>query len=202
MQTSSIQTKIKRSLYNQGFGLVELLVSISIMVIVISVVISRNTAFNGASLLRGQAYDLALNVREMQLLAVSATNDKTGGTYRNVYGLVFDKSKPNMYTIFRDDDGDFKLDTDEVFGKQGVIDGRYQIDDIRYIDGSANSSENDVTILFKRPNFDSLLFHNGSDVGGSVYGIEIDIRLKGTSGSGPGEIRTIEITRAGQITVK
>lgn len=188
-----------------GFGLVELLISISIMVLVMGVILSRNSAFNGASLLRAQAFDIALSLREMQLLAVSATNDGGGGDYRNVYGLVFDKSgsKANSYIIFRDSNsnGNFSYDTGEEFGKQGIIDARYKIDDIKYL--SSGNSVDKVTVLFKRPNFDALLYEGAnSPVDSSVYGIQIILRRKGTTGDGADKVRTIELSRTGQITVK
>lgn len=188
-----------------GFGLVELLISISIMVLVMGVILSRNSAFNGASLLRAQAFDLALSLREMQLLAVSATNDESGDHYRNVYGMVFDKSdsKANSYIIFRDNNGDFSYDANEVFGKQGIIDPRYRIEDIILLSSGGNTSVNKATVLFKRPNFDALLYEGANDpIDSSVYGIQIIIRRKGTTGDGADKIRTVELSRTGQITVK
>lgn len=205
MPIKQTQNKISQLKLNRGFGLVELLVSISIMILVMGVILARNSAFNGASLLRAQAYDMALAIREMQLLAVSATNDGGSGAYRNVYGLVFDKSNPNRYIIFRDDNGSNQYDsspTNELFGKQGIIDQRYQIDEVNYLESSGETSKDRVTVLFRRPNFDAVLYEGSSAVSSSVYGVEIVIRRKGTTGDEIDKVRTIEISRAGQITVK
>lgn len=198
------KNKKQRVYLANGFGLVELLVSVSIMILVMGVVLSRNSAFNGASLLRAQAFDLALVLQEMQSLAISATNDESGDNYRNVYGLVFDKSdsKANSYIIFRDADADFSYDADEIFGKQGIIDNRYKIDDIKFLDSSGAYSQNKVTILFKRPNFDALFYDSGSPVDSAVYGVQIVIRRKGTTGDGVDKVRIVEVSRTGQITVK
>ena len=55
-----------------GFGLVELLVSISIMLLVTMVVLVNHESFNNGALLRSQAYEVALRLREVQLSAVGA----------------------------------------------------------------------------------------------------------------------------------
>ncbi len=185
-----------------GFGLVELLVSISIMIIVTSVILARHDTYNSATLLRGQAYDLALTTREIQLLAVSATRDQVG--FRNVYGLLFSTTNPNAYIIFRDSDGDHFYDTGEEFGQQGIIDPRFEIDDIRLMGTGADAgSIGAVAILFERPNFDAQLYKSANtEVLSGVSAAEIDLRVTGSTGTGPGELRTIEITRTGQITVK
>jgi type II secretory pathway pseudopilin PulG len=196
--------RIKKVALSAGFGLVELMVSISIMVLVTSVILARHDSYNGATLLRSQAYEVALSIREMQLLAVSAARNTSG--YRNVYGLTFSTSSPNSIIIFRDADGDYFYDVGEEFGKQGVIDGRFEIDALRFIGTGADADagvQTAVTMLFERPNFDARLYKAASTtVNAAVYGVEIDIRLQGTTGNGPGEVRTIEVTRAGQISVK
>lgn len=185
-----------------GFGLIELLVSISIMIIVVSIILARHDTYNSATMLRGQAYDLALTTREIQLLAVSATRDQVG--FRNVYGLVFSTTNPNAYTIFRDADADHYYDAGEEFGQQGIIDPRFEIDAIRLLGTGADAGPIDtVAVLFTRPNFDALLYKSAStQVLSGVSGLEIDLRVKGSTGTGPSELRTVEITRAGQITVK
>jgi type II secretory pathway pseudopilin PulG len=183
---------------NAGFGLVELLVSISIMILVLGVIMVKHSSFNGATLLRGQAYDIALTVRETQLLAISATD--LGSGFRNVYGLHFNTANPTSYKFFRDADNDYFYDAVEEVGKQGQIDRRFEISAIRLIGGGATSQ---VSLLFERPNFDAKIYTaSGVPAGGAVSGVEIDVRVKGTTGTSTGDIRTIEVTRAGQISVK
>lgn len=185
----------------QGFGLIELLVSISVMVLVTSVILARHDAFNGATLLRSQAYDVALALREMQLLAVSATNDSSG--FRSIYGVAFDTATPGVYVIFRDDNYNYFYDAGEEFGQQGFLDERFLIDDIRLVgSGGDAGSRTDVTILFERPNFDALIYKSlNSPAAAGIYAVELDVRVRGTTGNSAGEIRTIEITRTGQVTV-
>ena len=184
-----------------GFGLVELVVSIGIMVLITTVIMTRHDSFNGASLLRGQAYAIALQAREVQLNAISATE---GGGFRNVFGLHFDEvNSPNTYAVFKDtnagaNNNDY-FDAAEVYGKQGVVDNRFIIRDIRLMNGAAIfSSPPRVSVSFERPNFDARIYTAANTpANAAVSGVEIDIAVVGT-----GDIRTVEITKTGQISVK
>ncbi len=181
--------------FNFGFGLIELLVSISIMVIVISVVVAKHNAFNGAVLLRSQAYEVALQIREVQIGSLGAVG--RANEFRKSYGVHFVEGE-SYYLTFLDEDADSLYDSNESLGKRGNLDKRFVIDEIRL--ESPNSSPNELSITFERPNFDAI-FHNGSSVIGATAA-EIDIRVVGTSGSGTGELKTIEILNTGQITVQ
>lgn len=180
-----------------GFGLVELMVSIGIIALVMGVIMVKQSAFNGATLLRDQAYVLALVAREVQLMAVSAERSSTD--FRNVYGLHFDTSTPNNYFVFRDADTDYYYDSGENYGKQAKVDGRFSVDAIRLIGGGTT---NNVSITFERPNFDAKIYTSSGAVASGVSGVEIDIRVKGTTGTGANKVRTLEITKVGQISVK
>lgn len=185
-----------------GFGLVELMVSISIMVIVASIVLTRQSSFNGAVLLRGQAYEIALQLREIQLSAVSASSDGIGN-FRSVLGVHFDSSTliNDKYSIFRDADSDGFFDSNEAFGLQGLLDKRFEIREIRTI-GATEIAVPRVSIVFVRPNFDARFFTASEVEPVNVSGIEIDIARKGVTGTGDSVLRTIEITSTGQIAVQ
>ncbi len=178
------------------------MVSISIMVIIMGVVLARHDSFNGVVLLRGEAYEIALSLREIQQSAVSASSrdNTTSGVadeFRTVLGAHFDVDNPNQYTVFQDQDGDNYFDTGEQQGRQGSIDPRFEIRAIRA--GSTNLDN--VSIVYERPNFDARFFRgSGNQV--NVPTLEIDIARVGTTGSGTDELRTLEITNAGQIAVQ
>ncbi|MCD5380993.1 MAG: prepilin-type N-terminal cleavage/methylation domain-containing protein [Candidatus Pacebacteria bacterium] len=183
----------------EGFGLVELMVSISIMAIVTAIVFTRQSSFNGSVLLRGEAYKIALQLREIQLNAVSASSDGSG-QFRAVLGIHFDtdSSANGAYDIFRDADLDGFFDSGEEFGIQGVLDNRFEIREIR-INGTA-ATVAEASVIFVRPNFDARFFSAPSTeiVGSSI---EIDVARRGVTGAGTGVFRTIEITSTGQIAV-
>jgi len=186
---------------NLGFGLVELLVSISIMILVIGVVLSQHSAFNGAVLLRGQAYEIALQTRDVQMKAVSVKTDGSGAAtaFRKVYGLHFDTGSPNTYDIFLDGTTVNGYTVGEELGKQGKLDPRFEIVGIDLV-GSAGTPTK-VSVLFERPNFDARFFKADGTEDTGATAVKIDIRLKGTSGAGTGKVRTVEITKTGQISV-
>lgn len=183
------QLQSRRTL-SRGFGLVELMVSISIMVLVTGVILARHDSFNSAALLRNQAYEIALSIREIQLLAVSATRDVESGEFRNIYGLRFE-AENNQFVIFRDD-GDYTYDGgDTAVGPIGVIDPRFEI---VAITDSAGTDVGGLEILFERPNFDALL-NNGA----LTEPVNMVVGLRGDPAGG--RTYTIEITPAGQISV-
>lgn len=188
-----------------GFGLIELMVAISIMVIVLSIVMSRQDAFNGAILLRNQAYEIALAAREVQLSAVSASG--ATGDFRNEYGLYFDTTGgwDSSYQVYRDSvtgsDDNGVYDTGEEVGGRSQLDERFEIRELRIIDGSGPSTVGYVSVVFVRPNFDAIVYDTtGTIVPGAT--VEIDVARRGVSGTGPGVVRTIEVTSTGQIAVQ
>lgn len=182
-----------------GFGLVELMVSISIMVIVSAIILARQSAFNSAVLLRSQAYEIALGMREVQLNAVSASGDVSLGNFRSILGIHFDTDSNSEYKIFRDSDMDGFYDAGEEFGVQGVLDNRFEIREIR-ADGSVIPGSQ-LSVIFVRPNFDARFFESsGSEVNASS--IEIDIARRGVTGTDNSVLRTLEVTSTGQITVQ
>jgi len=184
-----------------GFGLIELLISISIMILVTSIVLSQHNAFNSSVLLKSQAYEIALQAREVQLNAVSIVGDGTPD-FRKVYGLHFNKltGANDSYKIFQDaGDDNFYNGASEQFGKQGKLDSRFIISGIRTMDGTTVDDDtiNDISVIFERPNFDARFFTGpNSEVSDAISSIEIDIKLEAT-----GEVRIIEITKTGQISV-
>jgi type II secretory pathway pseudopilin PulG len=193
-----------------GFGLIELMVSISIMLLVMSILMTRQDSFRGATLLRGEAYEVALKVREVQSLAVSAafTGD---GDYRGALGVYFNTSDitDGSYIVFKDIDSNSfyssgLLPDPEEYDKPGILDERFEIAAIRLMNGTAVfSTPAAVSLLFERPNFDAKIYTGANTAAAaSVSGVEIDVRVRGTAGSDVGEVRTVEITKTGQISVK
>ncbi len=184
-----------------GFGLVELMVSIGIVVLVTSIIIVRHNSYNGAVLLRSEAYELALQARDIQLTAVSVSG--SGGTFRNVYGLYFNSNtSPGFYYSFRDANNNEFWNTGEEI-KRSNVDPRFEIDEIRLVSGTGESTVDAVSVVFERPNFDARFYTAGNtEAGATVSAVEIDVRVKGTSRDVISEVRTVEITKTGQITVQ
>lgn len=180
-----------------GFGLIELMVSITIMAIVAGVILARQSAFNSAVLLRNQAYEIALQLREVQLSAVSASGDS--GDFRSVLGVYFDTSETGnrYYRVFKDLDSDGYYDAGEEYGMQGVLDSRFEIREIH----AGTAMLDDVSVIFVRPNFDARFFKGpASELGDAV--IRIIVARRGAVGTDDSVLRTVEITATGQIGVQ
>ncbi len=184
-------TQISQAPTIGGFGLIELLVSISVMLIVTSVIMVRHSSFNSAVLLRGEAYSIALALREVQLSAVSAVG--TGGDFRSLQGIYFDTDADGTYRIFKDDDGDSRYDADEEFGQQGFLDPRFEVSDIR----AAGASVEQLSVVFERPDFDARFFSASTE----LIALDVAIDITQRDGAGAGDTRTIIITATGQIVV-
>ncbi len=188
--------------HQAGFGLIELMVSIAVMAIVSSIILIRHESFNSATLLRSQAYEVALRVREVQFSAVSASGDGSGD-FNSVNGVYFDSTAGlnGVYKSFRDGDGDYFFDAVEEDGQAGVLDERFEISDIRAVGVGAVLNGDDVAIVFERPNFDAKFYEDASDEVVNATAMEIDVARRGAAGATCGEVRTVEITRTGQISV-
>lgn len=177
-----------------GFGLIELMVSISIMAIIMGVVLVRQSSFDGAVLLRSEAYEIALALRELQQSAISASAQEDGAgdlEFRTILGAYFTPNS-NSYVLFQDANNN-GYSSGEERGQQGTIDNRFQIAQILndgvQIDGG-------ISITFARPNFDARFVRDGGTV---INGpVEIVLRQRG----GSTEERSIVITRTGQIAVR
>ena len=184
-----------------GFSMVELIVSISILVLVLSIVLTQQSSFNSAVLLRSQAYEVALAMREVQLSAVSASNDNAGN-FRTIQGVHFNTSgiaNNDKYTVFLDNGNNFyrSADTDDT-GYEYLLDRRFQI-----VGYSETVSGGTLSVVFQRPNFDAEFYQDANDRI-NVPSIRIMIGLRGLDSSERtcGEhVREIEVTAAGQIAV-
>lgn len=187
-----------------GFSLIELLVSIGILVLVLTIVIANQGSFNSSVLLRSQAYEIALDIRETQLTSVSAKSDGTG-QFRLKAGVYFDLGAPDRYMFFRDvgSPANGFYDSAEAFGSPGLLDPRFEIGEIRPSSDTL-TSDNDVSILFERPDFDAIFFKDPG-VLLTATSLEIDVVVKGQPGASSGvcgvDYRTIQITGTGQISV-
>jgi len=193
--------KNKKFQKQSGFGLIELMVSISIVVLVTSVILARNDSYNGAILLRSQAYDIALKIREVQMQAVSVVGQ--GEDYRTPLGVCFNTMTPNSYRIFADSNPNGECEADEFIGQRGNIDPRFRIDTLNLISGGSSEELKNLVILFERPNFDARFFVNGSEET-DVDGVEIGLVRAGASNGSveAGDLRVMEISRTGQILVQ
>ncbi len=186
-----------RSRYLAAFSIIELMVVITIMTLVTTVMVSSQSSFNSAVLLRNQAYEVAFAIKEAQLLALSG-GDRTV----RQYGIHFDTSSSteSTYRLFQDLDDDGWYDTGEQIGLTGKLDSRFEIRAVTPSNGGTL-----LDISFKRPNFDALFCTrlagcttSGNYTSGPAY---IDVSRKGQTGNGSGVVRRVQVTATGQVSV-
>ncbi len=171
----------------QGFTLVELLVTITIFVLLTGIVLFNQTKFNSTILLTNLAYDTALTIRQAQNYGINIKEFDTGsGGKFYAYGVHFQTGANNKsFVLFADSDvtpnGIFDGTPGECITSEGCV-NKYSIKRGNYIDKlceGADCSKTKLDIVFKRPNPDALIKFN------SVNNLrpEATIVLKGVDGS-------------------
>lgn len=208
------EKKWKKSV-SRGFTLVELMVTLSIVVLVTGVVMIQYSSFNSSVLLTSQAYVTAFDVREAQTLAVSVRGQ--GAQFREEYGLFFDitAENPNNYILFQDDnangiDEPARYNVGEELGVRREIGIRFKLlnicatnsvsrtcytDDPNTVGEDINSAFHDVAISFKRPDFDAAFYSSSGK--SNIQSIEIII------GTGDSPLtKNIVVYQTGQVSLK
>lgn len=198
---------------SSGFTVVELMVTLTIVVMVTGIIMVQYSSFNSSVLLTSQAYETAFDIREAQSMAISVRGQSS--RFREEYGLYFDitSSNPNRYILFQDNDANgnhspARYHAGEQIGSPLLLDPRFVLKNLCATVGSTrtcyandpsttgeviNSGFHDVAISFKRPDFDAEFYSAGRS------GIEsIEIKF-GTPG---GTIeRSVTVYRTGQISI-
>lgn len=197
----------------QGFTVIELMVTVSIVVLVTAIIMVQYTSFNNSVLLRNQAYLTAFDLREAQAFAVSVKG--RGAQFREEYGIhfVYDGLVPDSYLLFQDNDtnGDHtptRYHTGEEVGQPYRVDPRFiiknlcatntgsrtcTVDDPKTTDETIDPSLQSLTVSFKRPDFDAQFY---SPVKTNLQSAEIHF------GTPTGTVvRTVVVYQTGQISV-
>ena len=102
-------------MHKKGFTLIELMVTVTIMMIMTSVVLFDYNTFNDSSVLNNLAYDMSLTIRQAQVYGTAVRENGNGtsagspitvGSVNNFvssYGVHFDHNNPNSFTLFTAD---------------------------------------------------------------------------------------------------
>ena len=180
-----------------GFTLVELLVSISILLIIISIVVFRFSSFDSIILLRTLAYDIGLSIRTAQSYSLSAQG--RNDNFRIPYGVSFTPGA-SSYAFFGysgvSDTPQYQTgDTIDLF----KLGRSFQITDVCVIVGSVEDCDIDrLDVSFKRPEYTALFYIPGytGDLTAIGWGV-----IKIASTRNPDMVGRIEISLPGQIEV-
>jgi len=179
-----------------GFTIVELLVTLTIVVLVTGIIMIRYSSFNSSVLLSGQAYLTAFDIREAQALAVSVRGNQS--EFKEEYGMYFTTSTPTEYLIFQDDDSNGDHTPVRYHVGEGLgtykVDSRFMITNICVTTGGAQTCGiDDIAISFRRPDFDASFY---STEAGNITAAEIIFGSPNSTIT-----RSVVVYSSGQISV-
>lgn len=181
---------------NEGFTLVELLVTLSLFVVITTIVLFSQSKFNGSILLTNLAYDVALTVRQAQTFGVNVREVSSGGgDFQKAYGVHFDATDADSkkkFILFIDD-----VSVNGKYDSSDSIVNTYSVKRGNYIKNicieSACTSVNKLDITFIRPNPDAI-------IKGDSYSDAAEAKI--TISSADGNTRNIVVNSTGQISIQ
>lgn len=176
-----------------GYTVAEVLIVLAIIGLLASVIVARYRDFESVTLLQSLTYEVALAIREAQVMTISTNINSTDGTSERSFGVYFDENS-NTFTLFSDRTG----------GNENEYDAGENVKTITMTQGSSISSieargsgalepVTDVTMTFERPHLETTFVTPG-------VANAVEVRL--TVLSPKGTTRTITILRSGQISVQ
>lgn len=174
----------------------ELLVSVSIMVLVIAMILVNYKKFDSGVVLANLGYDIGLAIRQAQTYGISVKGNISGGmqTFTSPYGVYFNVSTPQNFILFVDSNSDGNYTSTEKVD-QFNIRQPFKITKIYTINSSAvETQRSQATITFLRPNPDAKI-----KVDGIPSSDAVEIYIGSTSGT---EVVVVTVSATGQISVK
>ena len=202
--------------FYRGFTLVELLVSISIMLVITSVVLFNQGSYTSAISLTNLANDISLTIRQAQIYGVSVAELQTGSNdFSSAYGVDFNISNTgsnNAYIFFADRgavkdgyyDGPWSCPvggSSECLQKSNTTTGN-TISKLclLYTNSPKDCTLSRVDITFLRPNTDAnmVFFNSGGGIMSPVNVLGAEVDIVSTSGGA----HSIVVYTTGQISVK
>jgi prepilin-type N-terminal cleavage/methylation domain-containing protein len=197
------------NLKNKGFTLAEIMVSIAIVVMIMSVVLFGYRSYDDSIILSSAAQEMAISIRQAQSYGVSV-KQVVGGDFNTSYGISFNLSNPGSYYIFADKNNNGKYDGDVncSSGTECV-----EKDDLKNAVGLSSFCSTDlggtetcpaqgvqsVSILFKRPDTDAYIYtfnSSGTMISGSYVSVKIVFSTRS------GQQSNVSVNSIGQVTVK
>jgi len=181
------------------------------------IVLFSQTAFNNSILLNNLAYDIAITLRQAQTFGVNVRESGVGSGKFSPYGVYFNLNSilgNKGFVLFADTaigadqkpdlkftgDPTCKASDPECVQKYSLNKGNY-IKDICIGSSDANCisvGSNDLTILFKRPNPDALMY---SGTGRAQADAKNYAKITISSGDNS-VVKNVVITSVGQIYVQ
>lgn len=109
-QSGLLCTMCDRGRQSAGFTLVELLVTLSIMIIITMITVLGKTQFERSIFLTNLTYDIALAVREAQVYGTNVRPSSTGA-FKIGYGVRFSTLTPTSFVLYEDANDNHRYDS-------------------------------------------------------------------------------------------
>lgn len=171
--------------HDRGFTLTELMVSVGIVSVILTVIVLGQSTYNDRSSLSILADNISLSVAETQAYGIAVKELTPGSSdFSAAYGMAFsllNSGSPTAYILFADRNGDGVYNGDwscptggssECLEKVNIVRGNYIHDFCvdRTLGSDQCSAVKRVDISFRRPETEArLTFFNSS---GSLYNVE------------------------------
>lgn len=92
---------MESSYAHRGYTVVELMVVLAILTVIMSIAFTSQSTFNKTLVLANTAYDVALTLRDAAMYG-GGSRVTLGGVKNAGYGVHFEKSTPEVFTLFSD----------------------------------------------------------------------------------------------------
>ncbi len=198
---SRIRSLLSHKKRIDGFSMIELVVSGTILVVITTVVLVNHAAFGGNILIGSLAYDVGLSIRQAQVFGLSVREFGTGsGQFDVGYGVHFDIDNPTSYSLFADVDKNRVYNTGDGIEEVFTISRGFSLKKLCVTTVASTeicSDVDDVSTLdvaFIRPDPDAYLRING-DGATSYQSARVVVQ------SPRGEEREVNVESTGQISI-
>ncbi|MEQ1561483.1 MAG: type II secretion system protein [Nitrospira sp.] len=158
---------MKINYLSKAFTLIEILTSVAILTVIMSVVIFNYSKFNNNIALSSAGQEITVAVRQAQVYGLSVKETSTGsGQFNTAYGIHFQPSDPTNYYVFADKNGNSVYDVGggcgsvntECIEKFSLKNGVKIFDICNESSCSPLPGQNKLNILFKRPETNAIIY--------------------------------------------
>ena len=191
--------------HKSGFTIIELMVVMVIITVIAGVILFNHRKFQYNTEFKNIAYDIALDIRDMQVRGISTSETRTNSdSFFSAFGIHFGIG--DTYTLYADTDTGGHTDRwyDNAPGcnsasanreciKSVTLKTGYTVSDI-CVSGAPACTPTEADISFKRPNPDAQI---RTTSGGATYN-SVVIELTSPTGA----TTSINVTGTGQIYIQ